>query len=133
VIIRVLPESVVPPYEQVRAQIADAIENGALAAETRLPTVRHLAGDLGLAVNTVARAYRELETAGLVETRGRHGSFVAPRDTKTRRQAVRATRTFAASMRRLGIGPSEILALLRRELADEFGDGDGASVAGARS
>lgn len=133
-IIRVLPESAVPPYEQVRAQIADAIENGALAAETRLPTVRQLAGDLGLAVNTVARAYRELETAGLVETRGRHGSFVAALDTKTRRQAVRATRTFAASMRRLGIGPSEILALLRRELADELdGDGDGATLSGARS
>jgi DNA-binding transcriptional regulator YhcF (GntR family) len=134
VIIRVLPESAVPPYEQVRAQIADAIENGALAAETRLPTVRELAGELGLAVNTVARAYRELETAGLVETRGRHGSFVASLDTKARRQAVRATRTFATSMRKLGIGPSEILALLRRELADEVvGDSDGATVAGARS
>jgi DNA-binding transcriptional regulator YhcF (GntR family) len=134
VIISVKPESALPPYEQVRTQIAEAIESGALAAETRLPTVRQLAGDLGLAVNTVARAYRELETEGLVETRGRHGSFVAPLDTTTRRQAVRATRTFASAMRRLGIGPQEMLALLRRELADELpGDGDGATVAGARS
>ena len=83
VIIRVIPDSSLPPYEQVRAQIEDAIENGTLAAETRLPTVRQLADELGLAVNTVARSYRELEMAGLVETRGRHGSFVAPIDTKT--------------------------------------------------
>jgi DNA-binding transcriptional regulator YhcF (GntR family) len=134
VIIRVTDDSPDPPYEQVRTQIADAIESGELAAEARLPTVRHLADELGLAVNTVARAYRELEMAGLVETRGRHGSFVAPLDTKARRQAVRATRTFADAMRRLGISPYEMLALLRRELADEIdGEGDGSSVTGAHS
>jgi DNA-binding transcriptional regulator YhcF (GntR family) len=133
VIIRMADESPIAPYEQVRAQIADAIESGELAAETRLPTVRQLAGDLGLAVNTVARAYRELEMAGLVETRGRHGSFVAPLDTKTRRQAVRTTHTFVDALRRLGIGPHETLALVRRELADELGaEGDGATDTRAR-
>ncbi len=132
-IIRMADESPIAPYEQVRAQIADAIESGELAAETRLPTVRQLAGDLGLAVNTVARAYRELEMAGLVETRGRHGSFVAPLDTKTRRQAVRTTHTFVDALRRLGIGPHETLALVRRELADELGaEGDGATDTRAR-
>lgn len=95
--------------------------------------MRQLAGDLGLAVNTVARAYRELEMAGLVETRGRHGSFVAPLDTKTRRQAVRTTHTFVDALRRLGIGPHETLALVRRELADELGaEGDGATDTRAR-
>ena len=132
-IIRMADESPIAPYEQVRAQIADAIESGELAAETRLPTVRQLAGDLGLAVNTVARAYRELEMAGLVETRGRHGSFVAPLDTKTRRQAVRTTHTLVDALRRLGIGPHETLALVRRELADELGaEGDGATDTRAR-
>ena len=132
-IIRMADGSPIAPYEQVRAQIADAIESGELAAETRLPTVRQLAGDLGLAVNTVARAYRELEMAGLVETRGRHGSFVAPLDTKTRRQAVRTTHTFVDALRRLGIGPHETLALVRRELADELGaEGDGATDTRAR-
>lgn len=131
--IRVAYESPVAPYEQVRVQIADAIESGELAVETRLPTVRQLAGDLDLAVNTVARAYRELEMAGLVETRGRHGSFVAPLDTKTRRQAVRTTHTFVDALRRLGIGPHETLALVRRELADELGaEGDGATDTRAR-
>ncbi|MEU4379061.1 GntR family transcriptional regulator, partial [Micromonospora echinofusca] len=69
--------SAVPPYEQVRGQLAELIGTGRLAVGTRLPTVRRFAADLGLAVNTVARAYRELEAAGLLETRGRHGTFVA--------------------------------------------------------
>jgi DNA-binding transcriptional regulator YhcF (GntR family) len=134
VIVEIQPDSPDPPYEQVRAQIGEAIEQGRLPAETRLPTVRQLAEDLGLAVNTVARAYRELETAGLVETRGRHGSFVAPLDTEARRQATRATRTFAQAMRRLGIGPHETLALLRTELADDLADeADGAAGEPGRS
>jgi DNA-binding transcriptional regulator YhcF (GntR family) len=132
--IRVAFESPLAPYEQVRVQIADAIESGELSADTRLPTVRQLARDLELAVNTVARAYRELEMAGLVETRGRHGSFVAPLDTKTRRQAARTTHTFVEALRRLGIGPHETLALVRRELADELGtEGQGATATGTRS
>jgi DNA-binding transcriptional regulator YhcF (GntR family) len=60
--------SPVPPFEQVRAQLAAQITNHVLVAGTRLPSVRQPADDLGLAVNTVARAYRELEVAGLVET-----------------------------------------------------------------
>ncbi|HEY2673108.1 MAG TPA: GntR family transcriptional regulator, partial [Rugosimonospora sp.] len=58
--------SPVPPYEQVRVQLARQIGDRTLAVGTRLPTVRRLATDLGLAVNTVARAYRELEEAGLI-------------------------------------------------------------------
>jgi len=71
--------SPVPPYEQIRAQIAAMIGSGALPAGTRLPPIRQLAGDLGLAVNTVARAYRELEGGKLVTSRVRTGTVVAPR------------------------------------------------------
>ena len=67
-----------PPYEQVRAQLAGLIGRGSLAEGDRLPTVRALAADLGLAVNTVARAYKELEAEGLVATRSRAGTVVAP-------------------------------------------------------
>ena len=66
-----------PLFDQLRNQVIDAIRDGTLPPGARLPTVRELAGQLGLAVNTVARAYRELETAGVVETRGRFGTFVA--------------------------------------------------------
>ncbi len=69
--------SATPPYEQIRAQVASLIALGALAPGTRLPTVRSLAADLGIAAGTVARAYRELEQAGLIETRRRNGTVVA--------------------------------------------------------
>ena len=57
-----------PPFEQIREQLTDQICSGALAAGTRLPSVRQLAGDLRLAAGTVARAYSELETDGLLES-----------------------------------------------------------------
>jgi len=65
-----------PPYEQVRRQIAALVADGELAAGQRLPTVRQMATDLGLANNTVARAYRELEAAGVIATHRRRGTFV---------------------------------------------------------
>lgn len=65
-----------PPYEQLRTQIATQVASGALPAGTKLATVRQLASDLGLAANTVARAYRELEADGVIATHGRRGTFV---------------------------------------------------------
>ncbi len=110
------PHSPLPPFEQVRAQVAAEIQSGALQPAVRLPTVRKLAADLGLANNTVARAYRELELAGLIETRGRHGTFVADAAAGSRREAVLIVRDFARGMAELGIGPAETLALVRREI-----------------
>jgi DNA-binding transcriptional regulator YhcF (GntR family) len=109
------PESSVPPYEQVRSQIAGAIESGRLRPAAQLPTVRRLAGDLGLAVNTVARAYRELELAGLVETRGRHGTFVAGPPSQTRQLAVEAADEFFRRMSELGYDRAEAMAIVRHE------------------
>jgi DNA-binding transcriptional regulator YhcF (GntR family) len=84
VIIRLDPHSAVPPYAQLHEQIATMIRSGVLAPESRLPAIRHLANDLGVATNTVGRTYRELELAGLVATRGRHGTVVlAPSTTST--------------------------------------------------
>ena len=65
-----------PVYEQLRAQIAGHIGAGSLRRGDRLPTVRGLAADLGIAVNTVGRAYSELESAGLVRTARRVGTIV---------------------------------------------------------
>ena len=69
-------ESTTAPFEQVRTQIASAVAEGRLSAGTKLPTVRQLSADLGLAVNTVARAYRELEADAVIATYGRRGTFV---------------------------------------------------------
>lgn len=70
-------EDAVPPYEQIRRQIASLIAIGELGPGDRLPTVRALAADLGVAVGTVSRAYKELETAGSLESRRRLGTIVA--------------------------------------------------------
>ena len=105
--------SFLPPFEQVRAQIAEQISNGFLAAGTRLPTVRQLADDLGLAVNTVARSYRELEAAGLVETRGRGGTVVTAAGNHTRERLRAAAENYAALSRELGANPDEAVSLIR--------------------
>lgn len=68
--------SPVPPYEQIRQQVGAHVAAGLLGTGDRLPTVRALAGRLGLATNTVARAYQELEATGLVSTRRRVGTMV---------------------------------------------------------
>lgn len=73
----VTPQDPTPPYEQLRRQLVDLIEGGQLVAGERLPPLRQLAGDLGLAVGTVARTYRELEVAGLVRSRRGAGTRVA--------------------------------------------------------
>ena len=95
-----------PLFDQLRTQIIDGIRDGRLAAGARLPTVRALAGQLGLAVNTVARTYRELELAGMIETRGRAGTFVCGVDPADARM-VAAARAYADIARALGIGPAE--------------------------
>lgn len=109
--------SPVPPFEQVRDGLAAAVRNGELAAGDRLPPVRTLAAEVGLASNTVARAYRELEAAGVVETRGRHGTFVAAHGSGQAMEAALATSTYARRLRELGIGVEEAVVLVRRALA----------------
>ena len=77
-LLRIESGSTEAPFEQVRRQLAEAVGDGRLPPGTKLPPIRALAGELGLAANTVARAYRELEEAGLVLTRGRLGTVVSP-------------------------------------------------------
>jgi DNA-binding transcriptional regulator YhcF (GntR family) len=107
VILRVDPASPVPPYEQVRSQVHEAVEHGALVPGDRLPTVRRLAADLGVAPGTVARAYRELEAQGVVEGRGRNGTVVAPRGEGTERRAQELTVEYLHGLARLGLGPTD--------------------------
>lgn len=108
--------SPVPPFEQLRGRLVDAISSGELAAGQRMPTVRRLAEDLGLAPGTVARAYRELEASGVIETRGRNGTFVSFSGDPARRAAQQAATAFAEQIRSLRIDPDEALALVRTAL-----------------
>ena len=105
-----------PPYEQLRLQLARQIQERRLAVGARLPTVRQMAADLGLAVNTVARSYRELEEAGLIETRGRAGSFVAAAGEQSRARAQRAAADYAAVVTSIGIDVEEAIRIVRAAL-----------------
>lgn len=110
------PRSAVPPFEQLRVQLLALATDGELAPGTRLPTVRRLAEDLGVAPNTVARTYRELETDGIIETRGRHGSFVSSHGDAAERQAQEAAAEFAARIRQLGVEPNRAIGLVTAAL-----------------
>jgi len=113
--ITVDPVGAMPPYEQVRAQIEGLIRAGELARGSRLPTVRQLSLDLGLAVNTVARAYKELEADRLVETRGRNGTFVLASRSQVDDEAThQAAVAFARAARRAGISLAEATEILQR-------------------
>ncbi|MDI3314109.1 MAG: GntR family transcriptional regulator [Mycobacterium sp.] len=106
-------------FDQLRTRIIDGIRAGRFPPGTRLPTVRELAGRLGLAVNTVARAYRELEVAGIVETRGRFGTFVARTDPADAAMAA-AARAYRDTARALGLGKAAALRYLEEAFEEAF-------------
>lgn len=113
-IIELDPSSKEPPYTQLKVAIARLIASGELAPGTQLPTIRQLAGDLDIAPNTVARAYRELESAGVVDTRGRAGTFVTGDDAS--RAAREAAAEFASRARALGLSHDDAVALVDHAL-----------------
>lgn len=106
--VRIDPHAARPLFDQLRTQIIAGVRDGELAPGTRLPTVRELAGQINLAVNTVARAYRELEAAGILETRGRFGTYVARADPADAAMAT-AANTFVSAAKALGMSKVDAL------------------------
>jgi DNA-binding transcriptional regulator YhcF (GntR family) len=109
--------SPVPPYEQVRTQLAEIIRQGALPPGERLPPVRQLAADLGLAAGTVARAYRELEQAGYVTSRRGSGTRVVdqpPAASVDIDQLVEYAKAYLAQAHRLGADDQVAIETVRR-------------------
>lgn len=106
-----------PHYEQIRAQLAAHVVAGRLVDGERLPTVRALANDLGIAAGTVARAYRELEASGLATTRRRLGTVVtAPAATGGRRDVAEAAVRLVEAARRTGVTDEEVQDLVASAL-----------------
>jgi DNA-binding transcriptional regulator YhcF (GntR family) len=105
-----------PPFEQLKAQVIERIGSGELLAGTRMPAVRQLAADLGIAANTVARAYRELEADGFVETRGRNGTVIKAKGDDAAALLQLAAQGYAARAAELGIPADTALAFVRRAL-----------------
>ena len=112
----VAADSATAPFEQMREQIAGLIASGALAEGERLPTVRGLAADLGVAVNTVARAYRELEAEGWSSPASRAGTVVAPGAQRDDVALERAAATFAERAALAGASEEEALGRVRDAL-----------------
>ncbi len=122
-ILSVDPDSPVPPYEQIRSQISSMVASGILPGGTRLPPIRQLADDLGLAGGTVARAYHELEDAGVLVTRGRHGTFVdgsTPKSSSKESLGLldQAAHAFAVRASQLGYDVRDALGAAERALKE---------------
>jgi GntR family transcriptional regulator len=111
-----------PPYEQIRGQIAAYVQGGLLPDGARLPTMRALAADLGVAPGTVARAYAELEAAGLVASRRRTGTVVtagAAARPAGEERVREAAAVLARTARADGVDPETVLALVRAALVHQ--------------
>lgn len=121
VLLRIDLSRPVPPYEQLRAQVSGQVASGQLIGGTTLPPVRQLAGDLGLAPGTVARAYSELENEGVAISRGRRGIFVsgaaAGAGRGTQQQLATAADRFVAAVRELDLSDEAAEAAVRQGLA----------------
>ncbi len=117
--IRIHPSSGVPIYRQLVDQVRYLIASGRLTPGTELPGIRGLAEQLLVNPNTVARAYAELERAGLLDVRHGSGTYVAqspPRLSRSQQDgalsdAVDAVLTRAAQ---LGVGFEELVGLLEK-------------------
>ena len=113
---RIDASSSTPPFEQVKTQVMERTRNGDLAPGDKLPTVRGLADELGLAATTVARAYRELEQDEVIETRGRKGSFVSAVGDPVHKQAQLAAIAYADRVTSLGLDADEALSIVKAAL-----------------
>ncbi len=118
-------------YEQLATQVRELVASGALAPGTALPSVRQLAGDLGVSLNTVARAYRLLAAEGFLQIRDRAGVRVAAPATTVEHSAqanlLDEMRVTLARLRQAGMTSDELLRVTQREvraLATGKEDGD---------
>ena len=109
------------PYQQVKQQILAAIAKGGLVPGTKLPSVRALAGQLGLAVNTAAKVYKELEASGAVVTRGRHGTVVQASGNEGSVAVADAASELAAIATRWGITEDAALDYVRAAFSSQVG------------
>ena len=114
-------------YEQVADQVRHLVASGALGPETPLPSVRQLAGNLGVNLNTIARAYRLLESEGFLVIRDRAGVTVAAPaaeiEHSVRDRLLDEMRAILARLRQAGMTTEELLPVVRREVLAMDGGG----------
>jgi GntR family transcriptional regulator len=121
--IHISPRDGVPIYLQIVNQVKYLVASGRLAPGAEMPPIRTLAEQLTVNPNTVARAYRELETAGIVEKRRTAGTFVSDGGSplaRRERMKILAERIDAllAEARQMNVSSDEIVELLRQRERD---------------
>jgi GntR family transcriptional regulator len=113
-----------PIYIQIMDQIRRMVENGELKKGDQLPTVRQLAADLRVNWNTVARAYRLLDEAGLISTQRGRGTYIweTPSEEiiqRLRKQGLEGlTHHFLAEVARQGFSPDEVASIFEQQLIE---------------
>ena len=121
VVIIIERDSGEPVYGQIARQIRDEIASGGLKPGFMLPPVRTLASDLGINLNTVARAYRQLQDDGFIRIRNRSGAEVTPPADvpapETRERLLDDLRGVLSRLRQAGVPADDLARLVRRELA----------------
>lgn len=138
-VIRLEAGTNIPVFEQLRAQLSVMAAVGRLEPRSKLPTVRELADALDLAPGTVARSYRELENDGIVEGRGRRGTFVVdepphsePLQERRKRVATAADR-FIFELAVLGVGLDDALDAVRAAAARHDAETEGTETEGTET
>lgn len=106
------PDASEPPFRQLKAQIIEGVRRGNLTPGTRMPAIRAMAADVGVAARTAAKVYSELEDAGLLEGRGRSGTFVTDPDL-TSAVLTRAAEEFAERAAGSGFTVDEAITAVR--------------------
>lgn len=120
-ILHVDPSLALPVYEQIRSQVVRMALSGTLASGTRLPTIRQLANDLGLAKGTVAKAYALLEQDKVVESQGRKGTFVTGRTASTTLDATALAElalAYTTAVRQLGGSADDAVGAVHEQWID---------------
>ena len=107
-----------PIYQQVADGIKELIARGTLQEGASLPPVRQLAADLGVNLNTIVTAYRELQKDGLITVKHGSGAIVASRTAAERNQAelLRPLRTALTELVLAGLSPRKIMSIVVQEL-----------------
>lgn len=120
--IRIDFRSSLPIYVQIMEQIRQKVANGELKQGDQLPTVRQLATELRVNFNTVARAYRMLDEAGLISTQQGRGTYIWEQPSAETIQALRQqgleglTRRYLAEAAKQGFTPEEVAASLHQHI-----------------
>ena len=107
-------------FEQIRSQIIRFIQTGILKPDDKLPSVRNLAGDLGINPNTVMKAYQELEKEGYIYTLNKKGVFVADKSAKSEKSDQDEIRSYLMHLKKTGATREEILEVLNSVYEEEI-------------